>query len=72
MRKMLLGIWLAVIMLASLILIFVTGSEFWLIAAIVFFVCSAYCTVDGYLTWGPKAREDGDEDDQPPLPPQYK
>lgn len=72
MRKMLLGIYLALMGIASLILILENGSEFWIIPTIVFFGCSAYSVIDGYFTWGPKARADEEEHDDPGLPPQYK
>ncbi len=69
MRKMLLGIYLALLGIA--VLIGLGGSEIGVIAAVVLFFVSAHFTIDGYFTWGPKAREDG-EDSEPPLPPQYK
>ncbi|MBQ2725076.1 MAG: hypothetical protein IJF78_05160 [Clostridia bacterium] len=69
MRKMLLGIYLALLGIAVLIG-FGVGTVSGL-AALAFFFTSAHFTLDGYFTWGPKAREDG-EDSEPPLPPQYK
>jgi hypothetical protein len=69
MRKMLLGIYLALMGIA--VLIGLGGSAGGVIIALLLFVVSAHFTLDGYFTWGPKAREDG-EDSEPPLPPQYK
>lgn len=69
MRKMLLGIYLALLGIA--VLIGLDNSEIGLLLALVLFFTSAYFTLDGYFSWGPKSREDG-EDSEPPLPPQYK
>jgi len=71
MRKMLLGIYLALLGIASLMLFLRIGGWFWLILTIVFFAASAHAVIDGYFSWGPKSREDGEES-EPPLPPQYK
>ena len=69
MRKMLLGIYLALLGIA--VLIGMDNSELGIFFALILFFVSAHFTIDGYFTWGPKSREDG-EDSEPPLPPQYK
>lgn len=69
MRKMLLGIYLALLGIGALFMLGFSSAGF--ILALILFAVSAYFTLDGFFTWGPKAREDG-EDSEPPLPPQYK
>ena len=69
MRKMLLGIYLALLGIGALFMLGFSNAGF--ILALILFAVSAYFTLDGYFTWGPKSREDG-EDSEPPLPPQYK
>ena len=71
MRKMLLGIYLALLGIASLALFLHSGGWIWFITTLILFAVSAYCALDGYFGWGPTARAEEDEP-QPPLPPQYK
>ena len=70
MRKMLLGIYLAVLGLPCLLLL--GSGSFGIVCTILLYIASALLVLDGFFAMGPKSHEDGEEDDQPPLPPQYK
>lgn len=69
MRRMLLGIYLALLGCAALLLVFIFGM--WMLpVAFVLFAVSLYFTVDGWFLSGPRAREEGE--DGPNIPPSYK
>ena len=71
MRRMLLGIYLVLLAIPALLMGLLASSWFWFIAAILLAVVSAWCFMDGYFTYGPTARENGEEDNDTPPPP-YK
>ena len=71
MRKMLLGIYLALLGIASLSVFLHFDGVFWFWMAIGLFAVSGYYTLDGFFGWGPIARAEEDENNSD-IPPQYK
>ena len=70
MRKMLLGIYLAVLGLPCLLLL--GSGAVGIVCTILLYIASLLLVIDGFFAMGPKSREDGEENIEPPLPPQYK
>lgn len=71
MRKMLLGIYLALLGIAALTLFLRFDGWFWFAATLVLLTVSAYFTLDGFFGWGPRARAEEDENASD-IPPRYK
>ncbi len=71
MRKMLLGIYLALLGIAALVMFLRIDGWFWFIMTIGLFAVSGYFILDGFFGWGPAARMEEDENNSD-IPPQYK
>ncbi|MBQ4353618.1 MAG: hypothetical protein IJC71_01855 [Clostridia bacterium] len=69
MRKMLLGIYLALLAVGALILFLALNSLLFASAAILLVIISAYFIIDGWFLSGPRSRE---EEHDPKIPPKYR